>query len=72
MLIEIYYKKFKNKERKSFISNQYILYQLLMNYHHPCKKEEFALLKTLDRKYFHDELTKTIFEELGLNHTACF
>ena len=71
-LIDVYYKKFKHSERKSFISTQYILYQLLMNYHHPCKKEEFAILKTLDRKSFHDEICKVCFEELGWNHTPLF
>jgi hypothetical protein len=71
-LIDVYYTKFKHTKRKSFISTQYILYQLLVSYHHPCKKEEFAILKTLDRKSFHDEICKVCFEELGWNHTPLF
>jgi hypothetical protein len=73
--IEMYDKKFRNQpdfERSNLINSQYILYQFLMIYHHPCKKEDFSILKTLDRKAFHDEVTKVCFEELGWNHTPMF
>jgi hypothetical protein len=73
--IDMYDKKFRNQpdfERSNLINSQYILYQFLMNYHHPCKKEDFSILKTLDRKAFHDEVTKICFEELGWNHTPMF
>ena len=68
VLIELYHKKFKNIKRKNFINTQYVLYQLLCHHRHPCKKEEFIILKTVDRKFFHDEICKTLFEELGWNH----
>lgn len=68
VLIELYYKKFKNIKRKNFINTQYVLYQLLCHHRHPCKKEEFIILKTVDRKFFHDEICKTLFEHLGWNH----
>ena len=74
-LTELYDKKFKNKpgfDRKNFINTQYVLYQLLVRYHHSCKKEDFTILKTVDRKSFHDDVAKICFEELGWNHTPLF
>lgn len=71
-LSNLYDKKFKHDkskkiERKSFINIQYVLYQLLRKYKHPCKKEDFNILKTLDRKSFHDDIMKELFEELNWN-----
>ena len=71
----LYDKKFKNKigfDRKNFINTQYVLYQLLLKYKHPCKKEDFTILKTVDRKSFHDDVAKQIFEDLGWNHSPIF
>jgi len=65
-LTDLYDKRFKHINRKNFINTQYVLYQLLRRHRHPCKKEEFIILKTIDRKFFHDEICKTLFEELGL------
>jgi len=68
LLTDLYDRKFKNKpgfERKNFINTQYVLYQLLVRYHHPCKKEDFTILKTVDRKSFHDDVAKICFEELN-------
>lgn len=73
MLIEIYDKKFKNRTaRSNFINTQYVLYQFLRRYNHPCKKENFVTLKTIERQSFHDEVTKVCFEELGWNHFPMF
>ena len=74
-LTYLYDKKFKNKpdfDRKNFINTQYILYQLLTKYKHPCKKEDFTILKTVDRKSFHDDVTKILFEDLGWNMSPLF
>ena len=74
-LTELYDNKFKNKpgfERKNFINTQYVLYQLLIKYNHHCNKEDFTILKTVDRKSFHDDIAKVCFEELGWNHTPIF
>ena len=74
-LVDLYDKKFKNKpgfDRKNFINTQYVLYQLLLKYKHPCKKEDFTILKTVDRKSFHDDVTKILFEELGWNMSPLF
>lgn len=68
LLVETYDKHFKNKmERVNFISTQYVLYQLLLKHKHPCKKEDFVILKTMDRKNFHNNLTRDIFGYLGWN-----
>ena len=75
ILTNLYDKNFKNKpgfERKNFINTQYVLYQLLLKYKHICKKEDFTILKTVDRKSFHDDITKTLFEELGWNMSPLF
>jgi hypothetical protein len=75
LLTELYDKKFRNKpefKRKNFINTQYVLYQLLIKYNHPCKKEDFTILKTSDRKSFHDDVAKICFEDLNWNHTPLF
>jgi hypothetical protein len=74
-LTELYDRKFKNKpgfNRKNFINTQYVLYQFLLRYRHPCNKDNFTILKTVDRKSFHDDIAKKCFEELGWNHSPLF
>lgn len=70
-LTTLYDKKFrKNIARKNFINTQYVLFQLLTRHKHPCQKEDFSMLKNVDRTTFHDEICKELFEELRWNHTA--
>lgn len=71
-LIELYHRKFKNIKRKNFINTQYVLYQLLQHHKYPCEKEDFIILKTVDRKFFHDEVTRELFTSLGWNHSPYF
>ena len=71
-LTDLYDKQFKNINRKNFINTQYVLYQLLQRHKHKCNKEEFIILKTIDRKFFHDEVCKILFEQLGWNHTPFY
>ena len=71
-LIDLYHKRFKHIKRKNFINTQYVLYQLLRRHRHECNKEEFIILKTIDRKFFHDEICKDLFEEKGWNHHPYF
>ena len=71
-LIDLYHKKFKHIKRKNFINTQYVLYQLLRRHRHECNKEEFIILKTIDRKFFHDEICKVLFESLSWNHNPYF
>lgn len=75
VLVNLYTKKFKyekNIERKSFINIQCVLFQLLLKNKHPCKKDDFNILKTTDRKTFHDDILRELFEELGWNYTPFF
>jgi hypothetical protein len=59
-ITEVYDKLFKNINRKNFINTQYILYQLLIKHKHPCNKDDFTILKTIDRKTFHDDIYREI------------
>ena len=68
-LTNLYDKRYKNIDRKNFINTQHILYQLLIHHKHHCNRENFGILKTLDRRSFHDEVCKTLFQELGWNYT---
>jgi hypothetical protein len=71
ILVETYDKHFKNKvSRVNFISTQYVLYQLLQKYHHPCRKEDFVILKTMDRKSFHDSICRELFSVLCWSFNA--
>lgn len=74
MLIDQYDKTIKNNQtlRKNFINTQYVLYQLLKRHKYPCKQDDFSMLKTIDRKYYHDEVCRKLFEELGWNHYSTF
>lgn len=67
-LTDLYDKKYKNTtDRKNFINTQYVLYQLLRRHKYPCKKEDFNILKTVDRKYYHDTICTELFQQLGWN-----
>jgi len=72
-LTELYDKMFKNKiQRSNFVHCQYVLFQLLSWHKHPCRRENFSILKTIERQAFHDDICKEMFQELGWNHTPCF
>jgi len=64
--------KEKNIERRSFINTQYVLFQLLNRHNFPVKEEEFNILKTLDRKMFHDDICKELFGKLQWNMKCLF
>jgi len=69
-LTELYDKMYRYKpdyKRRSFISSQYVLYQLLRNRKFDCKREDFTVLKTIDRRAFHDEVLGAVLAELNLN-----
>lgn len=72
ILTELYDKRYKNIDRKNFINTQYVLYQLLKRHKHPCKEHDFVILKTFDRKVFHDDIIKNLFQELGWNSNTYF
>lgn len=73
VLVDRYDKKYKhNTDRKNFINTQYVLFQLLRRHKYPCQKEDFNILKTIDRKYYHDEICSELFAELGWNFQPLF
>jgi len=59
-ITEVYDKLFKHINRKNFINTQYILHQLLIRHKHPCNEDDFTMLKTIDRKTFHDDIYREI------------
>jgi hypothetical protein len=70
--VQMHHKLFPNEiERKNF-NYQQLLYQLLVRHKYPCNPAEFNFLKTIDRKYYHDEICQTIFENLGWNYSSLF
>lgn len=80
ILSDLYDKKFKHPleggaagmSRKSFINKHYILFQLLRRHGHPCKCDDFNILKTVDRKSLHEDILSKLFDELGWNFTSLF
>jgi hypothetical protein len=66
------YIKTKKIDRKNFINTKYVLYQLLRRHKYPCKREDFQLLKTTERKAFHDEICSDLFKELNWNFYSSF
>jgi hypothetical protein len=69
LLIEQYDILFKDLDRKNFINTQFVLFQLLRKYNYPCKKSDFNILKTSDKKTCHDDICKTLFDVLGWVYT---
>jgi len=73
-LYDVTYSKDKpdKLERKNFMNVQYILYQLLKKHDYPCKLQDFSILKTADRKQFHDKICSNLFQKLGWKFTPTF
>lgn len=67
ILTSLYDKEYKDIDRKNFINTQYVLYTLLVKHKFPCLIEDFTILKTIDRKTFHDEVVSNLFGLLGWN-----
>ncbi|UUT40563.1 replicating factor [carnivorous sponge associated iridovirus] len=59
-------------DRKNFMNVQYLLFQLLRKHGHPCNIGNFTILKTVDRKLFHDTICKNLFDKLGWKFTPTF
>ena len=58
--------------RKNFMNVQYLLFQLLKRHDHPCRIENFTILKTVDRKQFHDKICMNLFNKLDWKFTPIF
>jgi ribosomal protein L37AE/L43A len=66
------YKKTQSLSRKNFINTHYVLYQLLRRHKYSCRKSDFNILKSNERKSFHDKICKELFKDLGWNFTTTF
>lgn len=66
------YIKTKKITRKNFINNQYVLFQLLRRHKHKCSLSDFSVLKTIERKEFHDDICSTLFRKLGWTFQPIF
>ncbi len=70
ILTEQYDKKYKSSiqhKRKNFINIQCILYQLLLRHGYKCKRSDFNILKTIDKKYVHEDIISDLFKDLSWN-----
>ena len=70
--VQCHHKLFFNEIEKKNFNYQHLLYQLLIRHKYICNPSEFNFLKTIDRKYYHDEICRTIFETLGWNYSSFF
>jgi hypothetical protein len=70
--VQMHHKLFPSENERKNFNYQHLLYQLLVRHKHPCNPNEFNFLKTVDRKYYHDEICRTIFENLGWNYCSLF
>lgn len=59
-------------DRKNFLNVQYVLFQLLRRHGYSCSPEDFSMLKTTERKLFHDQICSSLFKKLGWNFTKTF
>lgn len=59
-------------EKINFLHVQYILYQLLRRHKFPCKEDDFAMLKTIDKKIEHDDCYEKICNILEWKFDTCF
>lgn len=64
--------KTKELKRKNFLSSQFILFQLLKNRGHDCRLEDFGVLKTVEKRRFHDDVCGNLFQILGWKFTPTF
>jgi predicted DNA-binding protein len=70
--VQTHHKLYSNELEKKNFNYQHLLYQLLVRHKYICNPSEFNFLKTIDRKYYHDEICRTIFETLGWNYSSFF
>jgi hypothetical protein len=64
--------KSEELDRKNFLNAQYLLFQLLRRHGYKCTLEDFSVLKTTERKLYHDKICSNLFQILGWNFTPTF
>lgn len=65
-----YDRLFKHLDRKSFVSTQCVLFQLLRKHKHPCKQTDFNIIKTPERKNDHDDILRVCFSALNWSYSS--
>ena len=69
LLLNLYNVEYKDdKTRKNFINTHYVLFQLLKRHKYQCQKEDFNILKTHEKRIYHDEVIKHLFMKLNWNY----
>ena len=58
-------------DRKSFLNNKYVLFQLLRIYKYKLDEKDFAILKTRERLIDHDTMWESICGKLEMNFYPC-
>jgi len=71
-LSELYDRRYADINRKNFINTQFVFFQLLSRHGHHCSKQDFNGLKTTERKFFHETIMRSLFEELCWNFKSSF
>jgi hypothetical protein len=56
-------------KRKNFINAQFVLYQLLRKHGHTCSEMDFLTLKKSERKKYHNNVCKHLFDILGWKYS---
>ena len=68
-LLQLYNEEYKDdRTRKNFINTHFVLFQLLKRHKYPCQKEDFNILKTPEKRIYHDEVVKHLFMKLNWNY----
>ncbi len=71
-LTAVYDEDYKDLDRKSFVSTQCVLYQLLMKHNHPCEKDDFNIIKTPERKCDQDDILRHCFQALSWSYSGLY
>jgi len=69
-LTALYDDIYRNETRKNFINTQFTLFQLLKRHKYPCDVSDFSIIKTSERRDWHNRVCKDLFGKLNWNFTA--
>lgn len=60
------------KGKKSLVKKQFLFYQLLMKYDHPCSIEDFFIIRSIDRVIEQENSCQETFQKLDWNYTSIY
>jgi hypothetical protein len=58
--------------KKSLVKKQFLFYQLLMKYDHPCSIEDFFIIRSIDRVIEQENSCQETFQKLDWNYTSIY